>query len=143
MGSTRAVETQRAATTLDTGVVTPPQHHLVITMLGAAVLLLCSLAVSAQYQCNPDSAGLSDNCIGCICEASTSCNKNAKCINGDSFCGPFLISKGFWIDAGQCVLDNDNPSDPQAWGLELWQVLGGIKLLGHLPNLQGCRHIQR
>jgi len=66
MGSTRAVETQRtaAATTLDTGVVTPPQpqpppqHHLVITMLGAAVLLLCSLAVSAQYQCNPASAGL-------------------------------------------------------------------------------------
>jgi len=62
MGSTRAVETQRTATALDTGVVTPPQqqpqHHLVITMLGAAVLLLCSLAVSAQYQCNPASAGL-------------------------------------------------------------------------------------
>ena len=33
--------------------------------------------------------------------------------------------------------------DPQERGLELWQVLGGIKLLGHLPNLQGCRHIQR
>ena len=31
----------------------------------------------------------------------------------DSFCGPFLISKGFWIDAGQCVLENDNPNDPQ------------------------------
>merc|ERR1711988_275865 len=41
--------------------------------------------------------------------------KNTKCINGDSFCGPFLISRGFWIDAGQCVLDNDSPSDPQAW----------------------------
>merc|ERR1711937_324739 len=56
-----------------------------------------------------------DNCIGCICEASTGCKKNTKCINGDSFCGPFLISKGFWIDAGQCVLDNDNPNDAQAW----------------------------
>ena len=31
----------------------------------------------------------------------------------NNFCGPFLISKGFWIDAGQCVLDNDNPSDPE------------------------------
>ena len=31
----------------------------------------------------------------------------------DSFCGPFLISKGFWVDAGQCVLENDNPNDPQ------------------------------
>ena len=31
----------------------------------------------------------------------------------NNFCGPFLISKGFWIDAGQCVLENDNPSDPE------------------------------
>lgn len=31
----------------------------------------------------------------------------------NSFCGPFLISKGFWIDAGQCVLENDNPSDSE------------------------------
>merc|ERR1712137_1453959 len=78
-------------------------------------LLLCSLTTEAQYQCNPDSAGLSDNCIGCICEASTNCNKTAGCISGNNFCGPFLISKGFWIDAGQCVLENDNPSDPEAW----------------------------
>jgi len=77
--------------------------------------IVSCMSVSAQYQCNPDSAGLSDNCIGCICEASTNCNKNAKCISGDSFCGPFLISKGFWVDAGQCVLENDNPNDPQAW----------------------------
>ena len=40
-------------------------------------------------------------------------NNNYNFLLQDSFCGPFLISKGFWIDAGQCVLDNDNPSDPQ------------------------------
>ena len=33
-------------------------------------------------------------------------------IHQDSFCGPFLISRGFWIDGGSCVLDNDNPNDP-------------------------------
>ena len=27
----------------------------------------------------------SDNCIGCICEASTGCTKNTKCINGVSW----------------------------------------------------------
>merc|ERR1712131_473621 len=82
------------------------------TKLALCVILSC-MSVSAQkYQCNPDSAGLSDNCIGCICEASTNCNKTAQCISGDSFCGPFLISRGFWIDAGSCVLENDNPNDP-------------------------------
>ena len=33
--------------------------------------------------------------------------------------------------------------DPQERGLELWQVTGGVQLLEHLPNMQGCRHIQR
>merc|ERR1712098_909220 len=26
-----------------------------------------------------------------------------------------LISRPFWVDAGSCTLDNDNPSDPDAW----------------------------
>merc|ERR1711971_470563 len=85
--------------------VSPSSLILLVIMVRLPVLtlslLLCTLAAEAQYQCNPDSAGLSDNCIGCI--------------SGNNFCGPFLISKGFWIDAGQCVLDNDNPSDPEAW----------------------------
>merc|ERR1712012_885626 len=93
--------------------VSPSSVILLVIMVWLPVLtlspLLCTLAAEAQYQCNPDSAGLSDNCIGCICEASTNCNKTAGCISGNNFCGPFLISKGFWIDAGQCVLDNDNP----------------------------------
>merc|ERR1711913_56310 len=96
-----------------------PQSRLqtiIMSLSSSLLLLLLTTALAAaQYQCNPDAAGLSDNCIGCICEASTGCKKNTKCINGDSFCGPFLISRGFWIDADQCVLDNDNPNDPQAW----------------------------
>merc|ERR1711983_474718 len=90
-----------------------------IFRMNQAVIILVSVFLitvsSQQYRCNPESAGLSDNCIGCICEASANCDKTAACINGGSLCGPFLISRGFWVDAGQCVLDNDNPSDPQAW----------------------------
>merc|ERR1711970_233776 len=84
------------------------------TMLRVVALVwLAECAVAQQYQCDPSPAGLSDNCIGCICEASTNCNKTAKCISGDSFCGPFLISKGFWLDGGSCVLNNDSPTDLQ------------------------------
>merc|ERR1711970_1683303 len=86
------------------------------TMLRVVALVwLAGLCAAQQYQSDPSPAGLSDNCIGCICEASTNCNKTAKCISGDSFCGPFLISKGFWLDGGSCVLNNDNPNDPAAW----------------------------
>merc|ERR1719270_1154020 len=77
--------------------------------------LVTGVVLAQKYQCDPSTAGLSDNCIGCICESSTNCNKTAQCISGDSFCGPFLISRGFWIDGGSCVLDNDNPNDPAAW----------------------------
>ncbi len=35
-----------------------------------------------EYQCNPEPNGLSDNCIGCICEASTRCDVNTKCVAG-------------------------------------------------------------
>jgi len=37
---------------------------------------------SLEYQCDPTPNGLSDNCIGCICEASTRCNVTTKCISG-------------------------------------------------------------
>merc|ERR1712190_126463 len=107
-----------------------------LVQLSSALVLCSALAlVSAQqYQCNPDAAGLSDNCIGCICEASTDCKKNTKCINGDSFCGPFLIPRGFWIDAGQCVLDNDSPSDPQ--GELAGSPSASVILTSHLPSLE-------
>merc|ERR1719220_2456903 len=32
-----------------------------------------------------------------------------------SFCGPFLLSKPFWVDGGSCVLEGDSPGDQGAW----------------------------
>lgn len=80
------------------------------------VLLIPTVtAMGSTYKCDPQPNGLSDNCIGCICESSTNCNVSMPCINGGAFCGPFLISKGFWIDGGSCVLDGDNPNHAQAF----------------------------
>merc|ERR1712108_123776 len=64
------------------------------SMGGFLLLLLVTLItplVAQEYQCDPTPNGLSDNCIGCICEASTRCNATTKCISGGSFCGPFLL----------------------------------------------------
>merc|ERR1712203_594022 len=45
--------------------------------------------LAQEYQCDPTPNGLSDNCIGCICEASTRCNVTTKCIRGGRFADLF------------------------------------------------------
>merc|ERR1712013_401334 len=83
---------------------TPSASHSM--ELSKGVFLLFQLVtvitplLAQEYQCDPTPNGLSDNCIGCICEASTRCNVTTKCISGGSFCGPFLLSKPFWVDGG-------------------------------------------
>merc|ERR1712032_828837 len=93
-------------------------HSMERCMGGCLLLLLVSLItpmLAQEYQCDPTPNGLSDNCIGCICEVSTRCNATTKCISGGSFCGPFLLSKPFWVDGGSCVLEGDSPGDQGAW----------------------------
>ena len=62
--------------------------------------------------CLEDDGSVTNNCIGCICEASTRCDTNITCINNGFLCGPFYISQPFWIDAGRCVQPGDNPDSP-------------------------------
>ncbi|RWS14141.1 Lysozyme 1-like protein, partial [Dinothrombium tinctorium] len=42
---------------------------------------------------------VSDNCLSCICEASSGCDLSQKC--DSSFCGPYLISWAYWADGGK------------------------------------------
>ena len=43
-------------------------------------------------------------CLGCICEASSKfCNTKMGCVAGGTLCGPFLLSRGFWVDGGRCT----------------------------------------
>merc|ERR1712209_400026 len=65
---------------------TPSASHSM--ELSKGVFLLFQLVtvitplLAQEYQCDPTPNGLSDNCIGCICEASTRCNVTTKCISG-------------------------------------------------------------
>lgn len=59
------------------------------------------------------SDSITNNCLGCICEASTRCDTFTGCVANGQLCGPFLISKGFWVDAGRCVMEGDDPSSDE------------------------------
>ncbi|KAL3272423.1 hypothetical protein HHI36_013905 [Cryptolaemus montrouzieri] len=56
---------------------------------------------------------LNESCIKCICHASSSCENSAFC-NGD-VCGPFRITRAYWIDGGQPTLNNEHPNSPLAY----------------------------
>uniref|UniRef100_A0A8D8XUN0 lysozyme n=1 Tax=Cacopsylla melanoneura TaxID=428564 RepID=A0A8D8XUN0_9HEMI len=58
--------------------------------------------------------GWTENCISCICEASSGCNETVGCIEGN-YCGMFLIGEEYWRDADSPVLDGDDPSRPKAF----------------------------
>lgn len=51
---------------------------------------------------------LTPTCLGCICEATSNCNLTIGCLG--RLCGPFLISKEYWEDAGRPVLYLDHPA---------------------------------
>nr|XP_045609372.1 lysozyme-like isoform X1 [Procambarus clarkii]XP_045609373.1 lysozyme-like isoform X2 [Procambarus clarkii]XP_045609374.1 lysozyme-like isoform X3 [Procambarus clarkii]XP_045609375.1 lysozyme-like isoform X3 [Procambarus clarkii] len=54
---------------------------------------------------------MTDDCLGCLCDASTRCNKAMGCHSVNlKVCGPFLISKPYWNEAGKPVLnERDDP----------------------------------
>ncbi|XP_069189561.1 lysozyme-like [Procambarus clarkii] len=60
---------------------------------------------------------MTDDCLGCLCEASTRCNTSMGCqYDSEKVCGPFLISKPYWIDAGKPVLnERDDPRAENAY----------------------------
>lgn len=43
---------------------------------------------------------LTPKCLSCICHANTNCDSNIKCVLNE-FCGPYLISLKYWIEAGK------------------------------------------
>merc|ERR1712126_232661 len=65
---------------------------------------------------NSDTEGsITDSCLGCIYEANTRYDVFTGCVANGVRCGPFLISKGYWIDSGRCVLEGDDPNDDQSF----------------------------
>lgn len=64
---------------------------------------------------------VTEECLGCICEAVSGCNMTRGCAEDD--CGMFRITRLYWVDAGQPTLALDDPSTD------------GGKMLKALPHL--------
>ncbi|XP_058819470.1 lysozyme 2-like [Topomyia yanbarensis] len=77
-------------------------------MIYLKLLVLCCviLSIDGIFLSN-----LNSSCFRCICEASTGCSNRLQC--GQGYCGPFSISRAYWIDAGKVVKAQD---DPNRWG---------------------------
>ncbi|XP_075236452.1 lysozyme 2-like [Lycorma delicatula] len=52
-------------------------------------------------------------CLKCICETISSCNASYGCTG--QACGPFQLTKPFWLDAGKLTIASDNPDSPEAF----------------------------
>ncbi|XP_055642625.1 lysozyme 2-like [Toxorhynchites rutilus septentrionalis] len=76
-------------------------YHLILLLLSSAAFLAEGIYLS----------NLNSTCFRCICEASTGCSNRLQCEHG--YCGPFSISRAYWIDAGKVVKEQD---DSNRWG---------------------------
>ncbi|XP_045500363.1 lysozyme-like [Colias croceus] len=58
-------------------------------------------------------SNLSQECFNCLCYVSTNCDTSHECTGG--YCGPFNISRVYWVDAGKVTLPDDDPERNHAW----------------------------
>ncbi|EDS32730.1 lysozyme i-1 [Culex quinquefasciatus] len=73
------------------------------------LLTLLALLVAAPWSTEAIFlSNLNDTCFRCICEASTGCSNRMQC--GQGYCGPFSISRAYWIDSGKVVQPQDDPN---------------------------------
>ncbi|XP_052751158.1 lysozyme-like [Galleria mellonella] len=56
---------------------------------------------------------LNEACYNCLCYVSTKCDLSHDCTGG--YCGPFNISRVYWVDAGMVVFPADDPERNHAW----------------------------
>lgn len=121
------------------------QSSLIINMTKSyCLLLLWSLLVlwsSSSLVCSRSSSGhrrhsinnkrlikkhLNDECLRCICVASSECDgPSVGCTTVgpvDYYCGPFRVSRTYWIKAGSPGYDDDD-DDPFGECLLLLVVL--------------------
>ena len=63
------------------------------------LLVAGALLVATAGQLSPQPAAelVSQQCLGCICEASTKCDLGRDCSSG--YCGPFLIGREYFVDS--------------------------------------------
>ncbi|XP_050665869.1 lysozyme 1-like [Leptidea sinapis] len=57
-------------------------------------------------------SNLNGSCIRCLCHVA-GCDLSHTCSGG--YCGPFYISKVYWVDAGKPTLPDDSPDRDEAF----------------------------
>ncbi|CAH2043221.1 unnamed protein product, partial [Iphiclides podalirius] len=80
------------------------------------VILVCSISYIILWGTGCTGAfitNLSEGCYRCLCHVSTKCDTSHGCTAG--YCGPFNISRVYWIDAGKITLPDDDPDRNHAW----------------------------
>ncbi|XP_046969446.1 lysozyme-like [Vanessa cardui] len=85
-------------------------------IIGLQITLPTCLLAAVLFWTN--SAGvfipnLTEACYRCLCHVSTRCLTSHECTGG--YCGPFNISKVYWIDSGKVTLPDDDPIRSHAW----------------------------
>lgn len=81
-------------------------HIIFCTCLFATILFF-------HYSKGTFLPNLSDACYNCLCHVSTECQLSHQCTKG--YCGPFNISRVYWVDAGNVTLPDDDPERNHAW----------------------------
>ncbi|XP_074031979.1 lysozyme [Leptinotarsa decemlineata] len=56
---------------------------------------------------------VTQQCLGCICEAISACNTSRIC-SGD-VCGPFRLTWAYWADSGKPTVSGESPESPTAY----------------------------
>ncbi|CAG4951553.1 unnamed protein product [Colias eurytheme] len=80
--------------------------HLQVPVL-IIFLTLCHSVVFGIYVTN-----LNESCVRCLCHVA-GCDLSHTCSGG--YCGPFYISRVYWVDAGKPTLPDDNPDRKEAY----------------------------
>ncbi|XP_057372045.1 invertebrate-type lysozyme 6-like [Daphnia carinata] len=87
------------------------QDKRMLNSLAAAYLLVAVFVFSPTIQGQEEELAeivIPDDCMQCLCEASSYCNLTAPCTTGSQYlCGPFLMGVNYWADAGQPMLTPD------------------------------------
>ncbi|CAH1183055.1 unnamed protein product [Ceutorhynchus assimilis] len=71
-----------------------------------AIIIVSLLICGLNGQANISISNLDRQCLRCLCYAATNCDLGRDCVAG--YCGPYKISRLYWIDAGRVVLPEDD-----------------------------------
>ncbi|KYB26179.1 lysozyme [Tribolium castaneum] len=79
--------------------------------MAGVVLVFAALCVAAVF--GQSDLPVTQQCLGCICEAISSCDTSGSCA-GD-VCGPFRITWAYWSDAGKPTVGGESPEAVTAY----------------------------